>query len=57
VRLIGAEAGRPSHDPSDGVSSPIQVLLTGGRRIAVGAGFDPEILRRVVAAALEGPGC
>jgi len=34
----------------------IQVLLGGGRRIAVGAGFDPELLRRVVVA-LELTGC
>lgn len=31
----------------------LEVVLGGGRRIAVGPGFDPETLRRVVAA-LEG---
>ncbi|QDV34416.1 IS66 family insertion sequence element accessory protein TnpA [Tautonia plasticadhaerens] len=56
VRVIEAEADRRSHEPSDGAASPIQILLTGGRRIAVGADFDPDILRRVVAT-LEAPGC
>jgi transposase-like protein len=56
VRIIEAEPDRRYHDPSGSVSSPIQVLLTGGRRIAVGADFDPETLRRVIAT-LEAPGC
>jgi hypothetical protein len=34
-------------------STAIEVILAGGRRIAVGPGFDPETLRQVVAA-LEG---
>jgi hypothetical protein len=56
VHIIEAGADGRSDDPSRDASSPIQVLLPGGRRIAVGAEFDPETLRRVIAA-LEVPRC
>lgn len=56
VRVIEAEADRRCHEPSGSASSPIQVLLPGGRRIAVGAEFDPDTLHRVIAA-LEALGC
>ncbi len=56
VRIVEPHVvGEP--DPSPPGSPPsIQVLLGGGRRVAVGAGFDPDVLRRVVIA-LEQPGC
>ena len=56
VRVIEAGADCRSDDPSRDASSPIQLLLPGGRRIAVGVDFDPVTLRRVVAT-LEAPGC
>lgn len=46
VRL--AEGITPSPEP--GSPSAIEVVLRQGRRVAVGPGFDPETLRRVVAA-------
>jgi hypothetical protein len=49
VRLAGVI--NPSAEP--GSRSAIEVVLGEGRRVAVGPGFDPETLRRVVAA-LEG---
>ncbi len=36
--------------PEPGSRSAIEVVLRQGRRVAVGPGFDPETLRRVVAA-------
>jgi hypothetical protein len=45
IRL--AEGITPSLEPSP--PSAIQVVLRQGRRVAVGPGFDPETLRRVVA--------
>lgn len=55
VRIV--EAADSGSDRSiAGSTFPIQVLLGGGRRVAVGPGFDPDVLRRVVAA-LELPGC
>ena len=56
VRVIEVEADRQADEPSPDASVPIQILLRGGRRIAVGADFDPETLRRVIAT-LEVPGC
>lgn len=49
VRLV--EGTTPSAEPRS--RSAIEVILCQGRRVAVGPGFDPETLRRVVAA-LEG---
>jgi hypothetical protein len=46
-----AEMIAPPCDPK--TRAAIEVILAGGRRIAVGPGFDPETLRQVVAA-LEG---
>jgi hypothetical protein len=46
VRLAGVI--NPSAEP--GSRSAIEVVLGEGRRVAVGPGFDPETLRRVVAA-------
>jgi hypothetical protein len=46
VRLAGTDS--PSHPPVD--LAAIEVVLSRGRRVAVGPGFDPETLRRVVAA-------
>ena len=56
VRIVEPRVVRET-DSSPPVSSPaVQVLLGGGRRVAVGPGFDPDVLRRVVVA-LELPGC
>src|SRR4051794_1364536 len=56
VRVVEATADGDRERPL-AVSPPsIQVLLCGGRRIAVGPGFDPDVLRRVVDA-LEPPRC
>lgn len=46
IRL--AEGITPSLEPTP--HSAIQVVLRQGRRVAVAPGFDPETLRRVVAA-------
>jgi hypothetical protein len=46
-----AEVAVPRREPEAPIA--IEVVLGGGRRIVVGPGFDPETLRRVVAA-LEG---
>jgi hypothetical protein len=43
-------------DPPVPVRTGVEVVLAAGRRIVVGAGFDPETLRRVVAV-LEGRPC
>ncbi len=56
VRIVETAADREPDCPPPGSPSPIQILLDGGRRIAVGSGFDPDVLRRVVLA-LESPGC
>ena len=56
VRVIEAEPAREAEGPSRDASSPIQILLNGGRRIAVPPGFDAETLLRVVHL-LESPGC
>ena len=50
VRLIGAERG---HEGTSG--SGVEIVLGAGRRVAVGAGFDPETLRRVVAVLEDRP--
>ncbi len=56
VRVVEATADGDRERPL-AVSPPsIQVLLGGGRRVAVGPGFDPDVLRRVVDA-LELPRC
>ena len=46
-----AETIPPPPEPES--HAALEVVLSGGRRVAVGPGFDPETLRRVVAA-LEG---
>ncbi len=53
-----ATAFLPVHltQPIPATGSGIEVVLGTGRRIVVGAGFDPETLRRVVAV-LEGRPC
>ena len=48
VRVIGAER---EHEGTGG--SGIEIVLGAGRRVVIGAGFDSETLRRVVAV-LEG---
>jgi hypothetical protein len=48
-----AEAA-PAHEPRDGTG--VEIILPTGRRVVVGAGFDMETLRRVVAL-LEGRPC
>jgi len=55
VRIVDCADLAPD-SPLPGSPSSIQVLLGGGRRIAVGPGFDPDVLLRVVVA-LELPGC
>ena len=55
VRIVEA-ADRDPDSPHLKPPAPILVLLGGGQRIAVGPGFDPDVLRRVVLA-LEMPGC
>lgn len=56
VRIVEAVADPDADRPLAGSPLSIQVLLGGGRRIAVGPGFDPDVLRRVVDA-LEPPRC
>ncbi len=56
VRIVETAADRAPDAPLPVTPPPIQVLLGGGRRIAVGPGFDPDVLRRVVDA-LELPRC
>jgi hypothetical protein len=56
VRIVETPADREIDGPPAGSPPSIQVLLGSGRRIAVGPGFDPDVLRRVVLA-LELPGC
>ena len=56
VRIVEAAADREPDRPPPVSPPSIQVLLGGGRRVAVGPGFDPDVLRRVVVA-LELPGC
>jgi len=56
VRVVEAPADWDPERPLEVSPPPIQVLLGGGRRIAVGPGFDPDVLRRVVDA-LELPRC
>ena len=46
VRLVEATAPTPEAKSH----AAIEVVLTGGRRILVGPGFDPQTLRQVVAA-------
>jgi hypothetical protein len=50
VRLIGAVREREGTG-----GSGVEIVLGAGRRIAVGAGFDSETLRRVVAALEDRP--
>jgi hypothetical protein len=50
VRVIGAEQ---EHEGTG--RSGVEIVLGVGRRIAVGAGFDPETLRRVVAVLEDRP--
>ncbi len=56
VRIVEPHAVREPDRPPPGSPPSIQVLLGGGRRVAVGPGFDADDLRRVVVA-LELPGC
>lgn len=56
VRIVETAADRDPDHPLSGSPPTIQVLLGSGRRVAVGPGFDPDVLRRVVVA-LELPGC
>ena len=56
VRLIETDANSELPDLLRDEHPEIQVLLRGGRRVAVGPGFDPDLLRRVVTA-LEVTGC
>jgi len=46
-------------DPTPSITDPpahLELILPNGRRIAVAAGFDPQTLRRLIAA-VEGPPC
>lgn len=56
VRIVEPHGFRDPNSQSPESPPSIQVLLGGGRRVAVGPGFDPDVLRRVVVA-LELPGC
>lgn len=56
VRVVEASTNGDRERPLAMSPPPIQVLLGGGRRIAVGPGFDPDVLLRVVDA-LEPPRC
>jgi hypothetical protein len=56
VRIVEAAADRDPGLPHSGPTPSILVLLGSGRRVAVGPGFDPDVLRHVVVA-LELPGC
>ncbi len=56
VRIVDPHVDREPDRPPPGSPPSIQVLLGGGRCVAVGPGFDADVLRRVVAA-LELPGC
>lgn len=56
VRIVETAADGEFDSPIPGSPHSIQVLLGGGLRVAVGPGFDPDVLRRVVVA-LELPGC
>jgi hypothetical protein len=51
VRVIDAE---PGHEATG--RSGVEIVLGAGRRVVIGAGFDSETLRRVVAV-LEGRTC
>jgi hypothetical protein len=55
VRIVEPQVVMDTDPSPPGSPPPIQVLLGGGRRVAVGPGFDDDVLRRVVA--LELPGC
>jgi transposase-like protein len=55
-RVVETAADRDPDRPPPVSPPPIQVLLGRGRRIAVGPGFDPDVLRRVVVAT-EAPRC
>jgi hypothetical protein len=50
VRIVETLADREPQRPLAVSPPPIQVLLGGGWRIAVGPGFNPDVLRRMVAA-------
>jgi hypothetical protein len=50
VRVVESPADSKPERPLAVTPPPIQVLLRVGLRIAVGPGFDPEVLRRVGAA-------
>jgi hypothetical protein len=52
-----ATAFLPVHlaEPIPATGSGVEVVLTAGRRIVLGAGFDPETLRRVVAVLEDRP--
>jgi hypothetical protein len=56
VRIVETSADQQPDRPPPWSPAPIQVLVSGGRSIAVGPGFDPDVLRRVVVA-LEVTGC
>lgn len=56
VRIVDAADDRQTVNPPPVSPYWIQVLLGGGRSVAVGPGFDPDVLRRVVVT-LETPGC
>jgi hypothetical protein len=46
-------------DPTPSITDPpahLELILPNGRRIAVAPGFDPQTLRRLIAA-VEGPPC
>lgn len=51
VRVVPAAAGSEASDHSG-----VEVVIGAGRRVVIGAGFDAETLRRVVAV-LEGRMC
>jgi hypothetical protein len=51
VRVVQADAGSKPLD-----CSGVEIVIGVGRRVVIGAGFDAETLRRVVAV-LEGPMC
>ena len=56
VRVVGDDRPAPASAPHPSPGGPVEVILAGGRRIAVPLGFDAETLLRVIVA-LESPRC
>ena len=48
TRFLPVELEPDGEPPPGPLADPLAILLPGGRRIAVGKGFDPETLRRLI---------